>query len=522
MKTLLSVLLGLLIAGLSLAQPAVEGGAPKRSPEDLRKLLAPIALYPDALVSLILPASTDASDLVLAARYLASQGDPKEVDSQPWDESVKSLARYPEVVKWMDENLVWTKEVGEAFAVQPAEVMNTVQTLRKEAQAAGLLKDTPEQKVMVRDQDVYIEPAQEETLYVPSYDPEILVERRPVYGSWISFGAGFAVGSWLHYDCDWNSHRVVVYERQPGWRYHPGWHWRARDPLVPVVVQPWRPSPHYWQYVHNQSRHDYRPVPVVRPREIVISHDDRRDEDHRRWEERQREQTRNDQQRVWLRQTENHGQPPPNGHGQEGRRTWENRENGRANVTASTVLPRADGENRNAGDRRGGYARPNPAPGVPVSRIDNHTTPPAAVPSSPAVVAPPASNPTPPSSQNWHQLQEHRLSRPVDVAGPRTYPHEIGPPAPQHVAPPVEARVMPQPQPSRQHVESYNRPPTPSAPVTGSVREYHPAPAPASAPAAAAPAAAPVQRNNDAGNNNSAAPQSGRDSSTRDAHRVFR
>jgi Protein of unknown function (DUF3300) len=80
--------------------------APQRlSPEELDKLLAPIALYPDALIALILPASTVPSDVVLAARFVASNSDPSQIVNQPWDDSVKSLARYPDVLKWMDQNL---------------------------------------------------------------------------------------------------------------------------------------------------------------------------------------------------------------------------------------------------------------------------------------------------------------------------------------------------------------------------------------------------------------------------------
>ena len=77
------------------------------SQEELNRLLDPIALYPDALIALILPASTVPSDLVLAERYIASNGDPAQIANQPWDDSVKSLVRYPDVLKWMDQNLDW-------------------------------------------------------------------------------------------------------------------------------------------------------------------------------------------------------------------------------------------------------------------------------------------------------------------------------------------------------------------------------------------------------------------------------
>jgi hypothetical protein len=112
--------------------------APRQlSTEELNGLLAPIALYPDALLALILPASTVPSDVVLAARYIASNGDPAQIANQPWDDSVKSLVRYPDVLKWMDQNLEWTTAVGEAFLDQPADVMNSIQGLRAEAVVPG-------------------------------------------------------------------------------------------------------------------------------------------------------------------------------------------------------------------------------------------------------------------------------------------------------------------------------------------------------------------------------------------------
>ena len=107
------------------------------SQDSLKQLLAPIALYPDALIALILPASTVPSDVVLASRYIAGNGDPKQIPNQQWDNSVQSLASYPDVLTWMDQNLEWTTSLGQAFLVQPADVMNAIQQLRAQAQAAG-------------------------------------------------------------------------------------------------------------------------------------------------------------------------------------------------------------------------------------------------------------------------------------------------------------------------------------------------------------------------------------------------
>ena len=173
------------------------------SPEQLDQLLGPIALYPDPLVALILPASTVPSDITLAANYLATNGAPGGIDAQPWDPSVKALARYPDVVKWMNGNLDWTQALGAAFAQQPADVMKSVQQLRVQARAAGTLVDTPQQQVDLEGDSIRIVPTQPETIYVPVYDPAVVYETPVGYaGPFITFGLGFPVGAWLGYQCE--------------------------------------------------------------------------------------------------------------------------------------------------------------------------------------------------------------------------------------------------------------------------------------------------------------------------------
>ena len=202
-------------------QAAVQSTPQKLAPEALNELLAPIALYPDALIALILPASTVPTDLVLAARYIASNGDPAQVANQPWDDSVKSLIRYPDVLKWMDQNLEWTTQVGEVFLDQPADVMNSIQQLRAQAIAAGNLVDTPQQKIVKEETCVRIVPAEPEVIYVPQYDPEVVYVQpyAPDFGPVVTFGVGFAVGSWLNYDCDWGRRTVCVGDWRPGWKH---------------------------------------------------------------------------------------------------------------------------------------------------------------------------------------------------------------------------------------------------------------------------------------------------------------
>lgn len=209
------------------------------SPDQLDQLLGPIALYPDPLVALILPASTVPSDLTLAADYLAGGGAAAGIDAQPWDPSVKGLARYPDVVKWMTANPDWTQTLGAAFAQQPADVMKSVQQLRAQARAAGTLVDTPQQQVDLEGDDIRIVPAQPDTIYVPEYDPSVVYETPDEYdGPLITFSAGYPVGAWLSYQCNWDDFGIWVGPWQRGWDYrrdwaHPGaggWHaWRP-DP----------------------------------------------------------------------------------------------------------------------------------------------------------------------------------------------------------------------------------------------------------------------------------------------------
>ena len=236
----------------------------KLPPEALNQLLAPIALYPDALIALILPASTVPSDLVLAARYISSNGDPAQVANQPWDDSVKSLVRYPDIVKWMDQNLEWTTQVGEAFLDQPADVMNTIQQLRAQAIAAGNLVDTPQQRIVKEESCIRIVPAEPEVIYVPRYDPEVVYVQpyAPYLGPALTFGIGFAVGSWLNYDCDWPRRRVCVGDWNPRWKHN----WKrnrgdGRDTINVVNINSdtarvWQPSAKI-QRQHWQSQRSY-------------------------------------------------------------------------------------------------------------------------------------------------------------------------------------------------------------------------------------------------------------------------
>src|ERR1700733_1651771 len=131
MKRLFALVLALSVALSLRAQTAGES----YSPNQLDQLLGPIALYPDPLIALILPASTFPDQVTAAAQFVAANPPPAPVDSQSWDASVKGLAHYPDVLKWMNDNLDWTRALGAAFAMQPSDVMKSVQQLRAKAQA---------------------------------------------------------------------------------------------------------------------------------------------------------------------------------------------------------------------------------------------------------------------------------------------------------------------------------------------------------------------------------------------------
>jgi Protein of unknown function (DUF3300) len=259
MKAPIGLLIALCLAVSLRAQAPAAG--PEYTPEQLDQMLAPIALYPDPLIALILPASTVPSDVSLAAKYIGANGDPSGIDAQPWDPSVKGLAHYPEVLKWMNENLDWTRALGAAFSVQQSDVMKSIQQLRAEARAAGTLVDTPQQQVDVEGDDIRVVPAQPGTIYVPEYDPDMVYGDSPdgYAGPLVTFGVGFPVGAWLGFQCDWDDFGIWSGPWHPGWAYRRDW----RDSHS--GGNRWHPDPHRG---HALVKDYYRPgagAPHPRP-----------------------------------------------------------------------------------------------------------------------------------------------------------------------------------------------------------------------------------------------------------------
>src|SRR6202049_4673182 len=151
--------------------------AVQHSPQELQQLVAPIALYPDALVAQILAASTYPTEIVEADRWMQNHSDLKgeklagEVDKQSWDPSVKALAQFPSVLQNMDKNLSWTSSLGEAYANQQQDVTQAVQTMRQQARKAGKLNSNEQKNVTPQGNPIVIHPANPDVVYVPAYDP---------------------------------------------------------------------------------------------------------------------------------------------------------------------------------------------------------------------------------------------------------------------------------------------------------------------------------------------------------------
>jgi hypothetical protein len=239
MKMRTGVILAALAAVLA-AMPAPDAIAVPDAPAvaqytdaQLDQMLAPIALYPDTLLTQVLMAATYPLEIVEADRWVrqpdnaALTGDDLNaaLGSEPWDPSVKSLVPFPQILHMMDDKLTWTERLGDAFLADQAAVMASVQRLRRQAQAAGNLRSTTYETVEAEGSQIVIVPAEPDIVYVPVYDPVF------VYGPWpypayppFYFGAyfdvvfvggfgwaGFSVVRPLWGWCDWDWRRSVVF-----------------------------------------------------------------------------------------------------------------------------------------------------------------------------------------------------------------------------------------------------------------------------------------------------------------------
>jgi len=200
-------------------------------PAQIEALVAPIALYPDALLSQVLIASTYPLEVVEGARWLKSNPDLKgdalkqAVDKQSWDASIKSLTVTSSVLEMMNERLDWTQKLGDAVLAQRFDVMDAIQRLRSRAAANNKLADTPQQRVIKTKENnrdvIVIEPATPDSIYVPYYDPAVVFGAWPypeyppyywaapgyiaaaVIATGVAFGTAYAIGRWASGGWGW-------------------------------------------------------------------------------------------------------------------------------------------------------------------------------------------------------------------------------------------------------------------------------------------------------------------------------
>ncbi len=245
---------------------------PKRSQSDLETLLGPIALYPDPLLSIMLPAACYPLEIVEAARFVANTNNIPKIDDQSWDVNVKGVAKIPAALQKLNDDLTWTSNLGQAFLDQPKEVMDTIQVLRNRANQVGTLKTTDQQIVIVTNMIVektvetkvvvvtntivQIEPANPQIVYVPQYVPTAVYYPPPTYNPatpLITFGVGVAVGAIIANNCNWHYGGVYV---GGGWGYHGGGNYYGGNNNVNINInnnntvinnrppngQPWKPD----------------------------------------------------------------------------------------------------------------------------------------------------------------------------------------------------------------------------------------------------------------------------------------
>ncbi len=259
MKWLLAALAALLVSAPAHAQRIYSQG-------ELDALLAPVALQPDGVLSQILMAATYPDEVTAAAQWSRAnpqlRGDQavRAVEGEPWDPSVKALVAFPDLLARMEESPQWLRELGEAFLQQQAQVMDTVQSLRRRAQNTGQLSSNEQTAVYTQGEAIVVEP-RTQIVYVRYYDPYV------VYGPWW----------WPHYRPvfwrPWAPRPVFV---ATGFFYsRPDWHHRHVQVVhrpVHVRSYPQHVAPGQWQHrpqALSQSTRPYQRVPESQRRPIV-------------------------------------------------------------------------------------------------------------------------------------------------------------------------------------------------------------------------------------------------------------
>jgi len=278
----------------------------KYSREELAQMLAPVALYPDALLSQVLMASTYPIEVIEADRWVKRNPERKgeALDTalldKDWDPSVKAMCHFSSILALMSEQITETTNLGNAFLAQEAEVMDVVQELRAKAYAQGNLTTTSEQKVIVEKKTIIIEPADPRVIYVPYYDPFYIYgpwwypAYPPYYWGppgvrigigisyWPGFYFGFAFGTWCYFD--WHQHYIVIdvhkrprYVRNDRWISEPGRWYHVPMHRRGVAYRDKFTARRYGQYPYRSRdfQRDTRGFPDLRDRDRERRVDDR-------------------------------------------------------------------------------------------------------------------------------------------------------------------------------------------------------------------------------------------------------
>jgi hypothetical protein len=287
--SMLSLGLALALTGTTVsAQTTPDTGTPIQanaaavtfSQAELDQMLAPIALYPDTVLSHILIAATYPLEIVKATRWLSAQSAMtseqalKAAENEPWDPSVRALVAFPPLLTKMNNELEWTQKLGDAFLIQEAQLMSTVQALRERAYAAGHLKDQEHITVQRQEKVIVIEPRTPEVVYVPVYDTRVVYgdwmwrEYPPIHwpypdyysgGSYVYWGVGARVSSAFYFSTFyWPQRQIVVINHH----HRPNYYYRPRDIVHHEERRHWRHNPkHRHGVVYHQS---YQPTREMR------------------------------------------------------------------------------------------------------------------------------------------------------------------------------------------------------------------------------------------------------------------
>lgn len=230
-------------------------GIPLRSEKELQILVGPIALYPDDLLAVVLPATTYPLQVVQAARFREELEDnPALEPDAEWDDSIVALVNYPEVLELLNEDLDWTWELGEAVVAQQADVIEAIADFRERAYEAGNLKSDEHQTVTRNEEVIEIAPVSEEVIYVPYYEPArvVVYQPRPAYYYYpraypvyyypypygYSFASGYFWGVTTAFTIGWTHYRLGVYHQSyyghPYYGHHYWDTWWYRRPSIQV------------------------------------------------------------------------------------------------------------------------------------------------------------------------------------------------------------------------------------------------------------------------------------------------